>query len=216
MGVAGSGDPSAVDFAPVASFTITIAAESPAGTGTFTLMPEDDAVDEMDETLTVSGSADLAVISAEVLLTDDDETSTDIALTAVPADRGPKDSAAPTAVAVTATLDAAARTSDRRRWSWVSPAAAIRTAVDFAPVASFTITIAAQAPGGTATFTLTPEDDAVDEADETLTVSGSADLPVEAGGGSADGRRRDVHGGHRADGRPRPLFPKVRAPRRWR
>ena len=85
MGVAGSGDPAAVDFDPVASFTITIAAESPDGTGTFTLTPEDDAVDEPDETLTVSGSADLAVISAEVLLTDDDETSTEITLTAAPA-----------------------------------------------------------------------------------------------------------------------------------
>ena len=67
--------------------------------------------------------------------------------------------------------------------------------MDFAPVASFTITIAAQAQDGTATFTLTPEDDAVDEADETLTLTGSSDgLSVEAGGGSADGRRRDVHG----------------------
>ena len=175
VGVAGSGDPAAVDFAPVASFTITIAAESPDGTGTFTLTPEDDAVDEMDETLTLSGSAELAVISAEVLLTDDDETSTEITLTAFPAGVGEGDGAA--AVTVTATLDAAARTGPTEVVVGVA-GSGDPAAVDFDPVASFTITIAAESPDGTGTFTLTPEDDAVDEADETLTLTGSADLPV--------------------------------------
>ena len=175
VGVAGGGDPNAVDFAPVASFTITIAAEAPDGAATFTLVPEDDAVDEMDETLTLTGSADLAVGSAGILLTDDDETSTGIALTADPA--GASEGGGAVTVAVTATLDAAARTGPTEVVVGVA-GSGDPTAVDFAPVASFTITIAAQAPDGTATFTLTPEDDAVDEADETLTVSGSADLPV--------------------------------------
>ena len=176
VGVAGGGDPNAVDFAPVASFTITIAAEAPDGAATFTLVPEDDAVDEMDETLTLTGSADLAVGSAGILLTDDDETSTGIALTAVPA--GASEGGGAVTVTVTATLDAAARTSATEVVVGVAGSGE-PTAVDFDPVASFTITIAAQAPDGTATFTLTPEDDAVDETDETLTLSGSADLPVE-------------------------------------
>ena len=44
-----------------------------ANTGTFTLTPTDDAVDETDETITVSGtSGSLTVNSATISLTDDD------------------------------------------------------------------------------------------------------------------------------------------------
>ena len=49
---------------------------------------------------------------------------------------------------------------------------------DYGAVAGFTLTIAAEQVSGTATFTLSPVDDKVDEADETLTVGGTG-----AGGG---------------------------------
>ena len=68
--VSGSGDPAAVDFETVADFGIAIAAEARRGTGTFTLSPEDDAEEEPDETLTVSGRSDLPVTPATVVLTD--------------------------------------------------------------------------------------------------------------------------------------------------
>ena len=45
---------------------------------------------------------------------------------------------------------------------------------DYATVSDFTLTIAANQETGTATFTLTPADDDLDEADETVSVSGSA------------------------------------------
>ena len=45
------------DFLAVPDFTLTIPAGAPSGTGTFTLAPVDDAVDELDETVTVSGTA---------------------------------------------------------------------------------------------------------------------------------------------------------------
>ena len=73
VSVTGSGDPDAVDFDPVADFTITIAANAANGTGTFTLTPEDDAEDEADEMLALTGESDLPVTPASVVLADDDE-----------------------------------------------------------------------------------------------------------------------------------------------
>ena len=108
VSVAGSGDPDAVDFAGVADFTITIAAGDRSGTGNFTLTPEDDNVDESDETLSVTGTSDLPVTGVEVELADDDATSSSVSLTAEP----PRvsEGAGATPVEVTATLDAGART----------------------------------------------------------------------------------------------------------
>ena len=73
MTVAGSGNADAVDFAAVDDFAITIAAGDRSGAGSFTLMPEDDDVDESDETLALSGESDLAVTPIRVTLADDDE-----------------------------------------------------------------------------------------------------------------------------------------------
>ena len=63
VSVAGSGDPDAVDFEPVSDFAINIAAGGTSGTGTFTLVPKDDAEDEVDEILAVTGESALSVVS---------------------------------------------------------------------------------------------------------------------------------------------------------
>ena len=77
VSVAGSGTATAVDFAAVSDFDITIGAGAASQTGTFTLTPTDDALDEADETVTVSGaSGSLTVNSATISLTDDDATPT--------------------------------------------------------------------------------------------------------------------------------------------
>ena len=55
----------------------------------------------------------------------------------------------------------------------VTVSAGTASASDFAPVSAFTLTIDANESSGTAVFTLTPTDDDVDEADETVTVEGS-------------------------------------------
>ena len=73
-GTATAGD----DFAAVDDVTVTIAAGDASGTGTFTLVPVDDDVDEADETVTVSGTttSDLTVTPTAgltVTITDDDE-----------------------------------------------------------------------------------------------------------------------------------------------
>ena len=175
--VSGSGASGAVDFAPVAGFEIEIAAGDASATGAFTLTPEDDAFDETDETVTVSGGSDLPVDSAELTLADDDEAPTRISLSAVPSRVSEGGGAAE--VTVTAALDRGARPAATTVAVSVSGSGAA-DAVDFTPVSAFEIVIPADAASGTGTFTLTPEDDAFDEADETVTVSGASDLPVES------------------------------------
>ena len=63
------------DFLAVPDFTLTIPAGASSGTGTFTLAPVDDAVDELDETVTVSGTAPgvTAPPGVAVTITDNDE-----------------------------------------------------------------------------------------------------------------------------------------------
>ena len=175
VSVTGGGDPNAVDFAAVTDFEIVIPANAPNGSGTFTVVPEDDLIVEADEVLTVSGVADLPVSPATMELLDDDEASGRIVLSAVPARVSEGDG--PVAVTVTASLDRGLRQKATTVAVSVSGGGDPH-AVDFAAVADFAITIAANAPSGTGTFTLRPEDDAEDEADETLTVTGESDLPV--------------------------------------
>ena len=177
VAVSGSGNADAVDFQDVSSFTITIAAGDESGTNTFTLTPIDDEVDELNETLTVTGTSILTVIVTEVELVDDDATSSSIALTAEPPRVSEGDGATP--VRVTATLDAGARTEATTVTVTVS-GSGNADAVDFADVRDFTIMIAAGDTSASGTFTLTPEDDNVDESDETLNVDGSSVLPVTA------------------------------------
>jgi hypothetical protein len=173
--VEGRGDPAAVDFAPVPDFEIVIAAGTAAGTGTFVLDPEADAVVESDETLTVSGTSDLPVTPAVVTLSDDDEASTRIVLSAVPA--RVSEGAGPTPVAVTATLDQGLRQTATAVTVSVAGGGDPDT-VDFDPVGDFRITIPANAASGSGTFVLRPEDDRNVESDDTLAVSGVSDLPV--------------------------------------
>ena len=175
--VSGSGNPDAVDFAAVPDFAITIAAGATSGRGSFNLTPDDDDVEEVGETLTVSGSADLPVSGTSVTITDNDVASTGIVLSASPAVVSEGGGAVP--VRVTASLNGAARQEQTEVTVSVSGSGGLQ-AVDFRPVADFTITIGSGAAGGTATFTLEPVDDATVEADETLTLSGASDLAVES------------------------------------
>ena len=92
---------------------------------------------------------------------------------AVDPPRVPEGTAGGAALAVTGTLDAGARSSITVVGVTVSAGTA--AAGDFTAVAPFDLTIAAGVTAATATFTLTPVNDAVDEADETLVVAGTAD-----------------------------------------
>ncbi len=176
VSVSGSGNAAAVDFVEVGDFTVTIAAGDTSGTETFTLTPVDDELDESDETVTVGGSADLAVTADTIALVDDDEGSSTVILSASP-DRIPEGGGART-IGVTAALDGSARTVDTAVSVSVTDSGH-RDAVDYAASrTSFDITIAAGATAGTGTFTVTPEDDDIDERDEVLNVGGASDLSV--------------------------------------
>ena len=78
VSVAGDTATAAADFAVVADFELTIEASAVSGTGTFTLAPVNDDVDEADETVTVSGAvadaaAGLTVTGTQVTITDNDD-----------------------------------------------------------------------------------------------------------------------------------------------
>ena len=157
--VSGSGDSGLVGFASVPDFTLTLPARQTEATATFTLTPADDATAAADETVTVGGTASLpwiAVEAATLGLLDNDEVSTALLLTATPGTIA--EGAGATEVTVTATLDGAARTAETEVTVTVSGPDATR--VEFAAVEPFTLTIAANAASGSASFTLTPADDA--------------------------------------------------------
>ena len=173
VSVAGSGTATAVDFAAVTAFDIEIDAGTASGTGTFTLTPTDDAVDETDETVTVSGvSGSLTVSSDTISLTDDDGAPTSITLTVDDDAVGEGDGA--TLITVTATVNGATRFAEAKTVRVSVTGSGTATAVDFAAVTAFDIEIAAGAASHTGSFTLTPTDDTVDETDETITVRGAS------------------------------------------
>ena len=169
VSVAG-GSAAAADFAPVSSFEVRIGATEASGTGTFTLAPTDDGVAEGPETVLVTGAAGLTVTSAELTIEDNDAAAAGITLTVDPATVS--EGAGEEEVAVTATLDGAARTE--ATVVTVSVAGGSADAADFAPVPSFELTIGATEASGTGTFTLTPTDDGVAEGPETVLVTGAA------------------------------------------
>ena len=81
---------------------------------------------------------------------------------------------------MTGTLDGAPRLAETA--VTVSVSAGTASTGDFAAVQNFTLTIAAGQASGTATFRLTPVDDAIDEDAETVRVSGTVQgLTVTAG-----------------------------------
>ena len=75
VGAPGDTASAPADYAEVTGFTITVPANQAGASGTFVLTPADDAVDEADETVTVTGvSGDLDVRPATVTIADDDPT----------------------------------------------------------------------------------------------------------------------------------------------
>ncbi len=172
MGESGTAT-SGADYMPVAGFVLTIPSGETIATATFTLMPTDDDLAEGAETLSVRGSATgLTVSDTEVTITDDDEASTAVTLSVDPTSVA-EDGGAQT-VTVTAALDASAFPGPTAVTVSVGDADDGATGgTDYAALPDFSLTIPGGQTAGTATFTLTPTDDAVAEGDEALTVSGT-------------------------------------------
>ena len=176
------GTADAGDFAPVASFPLTIPATQTTGTATFTFTPVADRLKEGDETIAVSGRVSsgptLPVSSAEITLTDVFTASTEVTLRVSPATVSESVGSGGQLVNVFAEMSDGARTLETVIRVTVSGSGA-QSAVDFEPVQAFDLTIPANNTGGVATFSLKAVDDEVDEEDETITLSGAvAALPA--------------------------------------
>ena len=168
--VAGSGTAGAVKFDPVSDFVITVPAEMAAGTATFTLTPEDNLIDEVDETITLTGLHGENELMATFVLADDDAAPTGIVLSVSPTTVN--EGAGATTVTVTATVEGGTTYALDQTVSLSVAGSGNPGVVKFAPVSGFDITVPAGRASGSATFTLTPEDNVIDEANETVTVTG--------------------------------------------
>ena len=194
VSVGGGSATSGTDYTAVSNFTVTIPKETASGTATFTLTPTQDTIAEGDESIDVTGAADgFTVTNAEVTLTDDEMAPASITLTVSPT--SVSESASGTTVTVIATLDGSATRLPGATDVTVSVGGGTATSgTDYTAVSNFTLTIPQQTASGTATFTLTPTNDAIAEGDESIDVTGTADrLYGDQGGGDPD-RRRDGAG----------------------
>ena len=176
--VSGSGISGRVGYSVNRStFQLQVQAGSRSGTASFTLTPTNNNVDENDETVTVSGTEDVAnisVTSATITLTDNDGTPTGVTLSVQPSSI-PEGSSART-VTVTAWLDGNAVASASVVTVTVSKVRGTGAPDFTASPDSFDLTIPQDSQSGTGTFTLTPINDEVDGPDATATVSGTSSV----------------------------------------
>ena len=179
VAVAG-GTASADDFEAVSPFELTVAATELAGTATFTLTPIDDTEAEGAETVSVTATTaepGLTVVPAELTITDDDEASNGVTLSVDPSTL--TEGAGATEIRVNAALDGGPRTAATLVTVTVAEAEheyALSQSV-------FDIEIPESATGAEKTLTLNPVDDADDEPDLWVPISGTnGQLPVKATG----------------------------------
>ena len=166
VGKGGDGATEGTDYSTVNDFNLTIAANATSGTGTFTLTPTNDNVLEGNETITVSGSvANHTVNATSVTLVDINVISLSVNPSTVREDAGR------TSVTLTATAGSATSSARTVRVSVGRGTATEGT--DYMELWDFNLTIAASQTSGTATFYLSPIQDASREQDETILISGS-------------------------------------------
>ena len=181
VAVAG-GTASEDDFEAVSSFELTIEANDLTGTSTFTLTPADDAVEEGEETVSVTATTAvprLTVVPAELTITDDDAASNGVTLTVSPAELD--EDAGAVDIRVSATLDTGARSS----MTMVSVTLGEDEQEYALSRSAFDMEIPEGATSADATFMLTPIDDAEDEPDRWVSIAGtngSAGLSVSGTG----------------------------------
>ena len=164
---------SGTDYDAVANFDITIAAGEASKTGTFDLTPTNDVLDETNETIDITGtSGSLTITPATITITDDDAAPTGITLTVSPTAVGEEDGE--TKITVTATVNGSTRYVDAKTVTVSVGGGTAISGTDYDAVANFDITIAAGEASKTGTFDLTPTNDVLDEANETINITGTS------------------------------------------
>ena len=165
---------SGADFAAVSAFTITIPANTQSQTGTFSLDPIQDGIDEPDETIVVDGSTTVSGISiTDTTVTITDEDSAPTVTLALSEDLIGEDGGETT---VTATLSnpSSVQTTVTISVEPDSPA----TSVDYSISANKVLTIAAGQTASTGMVTITAVNNALDTPNKTVQVKGGASNPL--------------------------------------
>ncbi len=168
------------DYTEVGTLTITIDGGDASGYVDFTLTPTSDVLDEPNETISVHGTqANITFTDATITITDDDAAPSGITLsvdTNGSTEGTPStvaEDAGATVVTVTATVNGTTRYVDARTVAVSVDDDTAASPADYAAVSGFNITIAAGAASQTGSFTVTPVDDDLDEANETIDVTGT-------------------------------------------
>ena len=156
------------DYTATSLASITIAANATSGTGTFTVTPVSDYLTELDETIWVEGTA-VGLTVGRAVLTIEDEYVNNIALSV--SQSSIAENAGATQVTVTATRDEA---RDVDTVVKLSLAGTAKITDDYIAPLPVTITIPANQTTGTATLTVTPVHDALEEVDEIIRLYGTA------------------------------------------
>ena len=171
------GTATADDYSVGGSQTIEVEAGKQTGETTLTFVPIDDALVEDEETIIVNGSSPgLTISQATLTLLDDDFDPGDAhAELSVDIDRI-VESARDTLVTVTLTLLEGFSFDELQTFEITLRGSGAAAAVDFAPIHPLFINLLSNSSVGHTTFVLSPENDLVDELDETLTLSVAASL----------------------------------------
>ena len=177
-------DPATSSDFTVGGTTLTIAAGATTSTGTVTITAVDNTVDAPNKTVTVSATASGGGVAdpddQTLTILDDDEADKELNITVSLGEGNASTKVAEnvqTAPTITVTASLAGEvTSSTARTVNVTVGDDDDSATevdDYEAVDGFDITIAAEATSGTGSFTFTPVDDAIDEDDETVSISGA-------------------------------------------
>ena len=163
---------SGTDYTAINAFTVTIPSGQTSGTAQLSFDPTGDSLAEGDETVILTGSATgLTAGTATLTITDDDTAPTAVTLSLNPAAVG--ESAAATAVTVTASLNnSPLPTATTVTVSRTGGTATSGT--DYTAINAFTVTIPSGQTSGTAQLSFDPSGDSLAEGNETVILTGSA------------------------------------------
>ena len=181
---------SGTDYAAVEKFTFTVTAGQSSGSGSFSLDPTDDTLDEADETLSVTGaSGSLEITPASITITDDDAEPTVSVADATAVAEG-DDPAVTVDMTFTVSLSAASGKEVTVPYTLTGTAT---DGADYDAPATQSLSIAAGDTSGE--IVIPVKGDAIDEVDETIIVTLSAPtnatISSEAGAGTATGSITD-------------------------
>ena len=181
---------SGTDYAAVAKFTFTVTAGQSSASGSFSLDPTDDTLDEADETLSVTGaSGSLEITPASITITDDDAEPTVSVADATAVVEG-DDPAVTVDMTFTVSLSAASGKEVTVPYTLTGTAT---DGADYDAPATQSLSIAAGDTSGE--IVIPVKGDAIDEVDETIIVTLSAPtnatVASEAGAGAATGSITD-------------------------